>query len=1353
MSKKILTFAGLFIVGLLVIVGQFQRSKAQTTIQPLKIADISSVSSSNPAANYPTNADGAIQNDNGGISLWTGNFPTPYTECGHLGIQASNPVVYTTTDPAVANVWQRRAACNGYVAVGGASGDQYAEQTLSLAGTTLDGKTFTLNVEVPVVRNIHGNMRLYIDDTGATYHCRADHDYGTLRYPNDCDLTLEQALKAEHLARAGSPAVAGNGLCQTGESPYTAPQDCGNPKTFSGRATFQTGDAGGSVETNGLIKQKVINLQNTGSHADTFRTTLPINPETRCGLRGSTDSYPENRLPNTLPITLDTPLGVGETKYIVAVCVTNGLQAAPFTWSYKTVSVGALNVNRADVNPLIADVQDTVNITIPLACGDSDGGMNSSIKGVGTGTYAGAISSYIRIYGQEPDPTYSKPTTEKFSTFIDHCATTTQLNEAFCDANGKLQAIGLACPNGCSNGVCITAPPPPPPPSSPSDPSLVGYWKFDGNGNNEVAGGPAAVTVGNAVFNASGGKLGGYLYVQTNTDYAKIPYASIFDLPDSFTIELWFRQRANRSFLQDLIYKGTPINNYNFRIFRQLWNENNFGPIIAGHTAANTGYWTQPSNPNQLAHNTWHHVVFTKGPSMHAYYLDGVLIGSKNAASTYDSQYFGPAKTPHNDIIVGDSAVDTDIDNLRIYNRALTQSEVSENSGFPPPAPPAPTPSPTPGAGAPEPQNDDVGVWAQVDVATGQIENSALCQRSVCGINGEYHGYVPPPTWPSGSIWWPTSKRYIWQLPGQAGYGSGNFNFNTYVFTVTGGTIYNGIFTPAPSTGSTTTPGSTTLPSVGTSTPPSGTTTPPAGTSSPALPVLTIPPGLAPQLPPGPLLPNFPIPPGTSTAPFIPGTSTPVLPLPPPFSTNQCKTYLSSARRELKNDKQYWRDTNRELSSVKSTYDNAPQVKELLSQAQKTIFEIEKMVRHNKCDQNTINTIQEKLDGLHGDIFFELDGYVTEMDDIFEDQFESQPIPTVPASPELDRNTKRVLEQLGTHVDQLSQNLEKNQKQIDELVGQVAQLNTTLEHVTQTASEVSEKIVISYKALSRMQNQFETERQQILADKDRLIAVVGEAMNVLKEKACVNKANREDFAEGLGKVATINWVEGRAEALEKKLRIMIASCRAQDLTANDINAFSANLNEAERTNLADSCSKGLTPFCDVPTDAWFYGAMITGHETGFITKGMPGENVLKQDALLMMLRAYGMTDSQLVGECAVPALPSKLSMSPYAQCAITRALEKGLAIKGNMRDPATRIELASWINALSPLSRKAGVLRPYTDLGKISPEEKEAVEKIVSNEIMVGHPEKHTFGPFENVTRAALAVALEKVLSVQGQLP
>lgn len=224
-------------------------------------------------------------------------------------------------------------------------------------------------------------------------------------------------------------------------------------KTFAGSATFQYGDAGGTIENNVTIHQKVIYLKNTGSDPDTFRTMLPVNPESRCGLRSSGQDQP-NTLPNLLPTTLDVPLAVNNaTIYINVVCVTQGLPVGPFIWSYKTVSVGALDAGSEKV---IADVQDTVQVTETIPCSDSDGGIATGVKGIATGTYAGAITSYISIYGQEPNPTSPKTTTDRFSTYIDHCATSTQLNEGFCKDDGRIGALGTNCPYGCKDGVCVT---------------------------------------------------------------------------------------------------------------------------------------------------------------------------------------------------------------------------------------------------------------------------------------------------------------------------------------------------------------------------------------------------------------------------------------------------------------------------------------------------------------------------------------------------------------------------------------------------------------------------------------------------------------------------------------------------------------------------------------------------------------------------------------------------------------------------------------------------------------------------------------------------------------------------------
>lgn len=193
----------------------------------------------------------------------------------------------------------------------------------------------------------------------------------------------------------------------------------------------------------------------------------------------------------------------------------------------------------------------------------------------------------------------------------------------------------------------------------------ISEWKFDGNGNDSMAV-QTATTVGAAVFNGTGGISGGFAYVPNGASSININYNAAYDRTSNFTVEFWFRQRANKGFRQDLVYKGLAT--YNWRIFRELYDGSaNFGEVKAGYTDS-VPNWKQVSNANQLSHNVWHHVAYTNGASGHAYYLDGQLIHS--AADT------NPAQTPAQPITVGDTADDTDFDELRIWDYARSQSEI-----------------------------------------------------------------------------------------------------------------------------------------------------------------------------------------------------------------------------------------------------------------------------------------------------------------------------------------------------------------------------------------------------------------------------------------------------------------------------------------------------------------------------------------------------------------------------------------------------------------------------------------------------------------------------------------------------
>jgi hypothetical protein len=200
-------------------------------------------------------------------------------------------------------------------------------------------------------------------------------------------------------------------------------------------------------------------------------------------------------------------------------------------------------------------------------------------------------------------------------------------------------------------------------------PALVGHWKMNGNGNNEVPGMPAMTLLGSASFQTANGLEGSYLNVPSGGNHAYIAWNSAYDIPNNFTLQFWFRQYSNQGAAQELLVKGTN-GNYNWYVFRQLWNQYNYGPVICGYNDAGSGSWQQTSNPNEPPHGIWHHVAYVKDTAGHRYYIDGKMINDNN----YE---FGPARVVGNyNILIGSTAINTDFDDLKIYNYSRSMNEI-----------------------------------------------------------------------------------------------------------------------------------------------------------------------------------------------------------------------------------------------------------------------------------------------------------------------------------------------------------------------------------------------------------------------------------------------------------------------------------------------------------------------------------------------------------------------------------------------------------------------------------------------------------------------------------------------------
>jgi len=216
---------------------------------------------------------------------------------------------------------------------------------------------------------------------------------------------------------------------------------------------------------------------------------------------------------------------------------------------------------------------------------------------------------------------------------------------------------------------------------------LVAYYPFDGNTNDVSGNGNNATIVGGATFVA--GKTDQAIYInnpsgaQTVTQYVK--------LPNSLTIT----SLNQSSFTVNICYKTTDAAQMNGRLFGSMgaasWivMDYNAGGQPQAYSAVKGGVssfyvaLSQTKNPKAVVTDGAIHceaLTLNRAKGMLSQYIDGRLIEAVSVSGTgsisMNNLVLGAAK-------VGDTygARLTTVDDLRIYNRALSGSEVAQLAG------------------------------------------------------------------------------------------------------------------------------------------------------------------------------------------------------------------------------------------------------------------------------------------------------------------------------------------------------------------------------------------------------------------------------------------------------------------------------------------------------------------------------------------------------------------------------------------------------------------------------------------------------------------------------------------------
>jgi hypothetical protein len=200
---------------------------------------------------------------------------------------------------------------------------------------------------------------------------------------------------------------------------------------------------------------------------------------------------------------------------------------------------------------------------------------------------------------------------------------------------------------------------------------LVAYYPFNGNADDESGNSNHGAVNGAMLASDRFGNLNSAYLFNGSSNFITVPYNQIFDLPNSFTLSVWINT-TNVNLGQRIIDRSTGGTSNDWLVDLSP-NPTDLKKIrcIAGGAVTNLPY----SNPSITQNNTWNLVTITYDRQNIKFYINGNIDNvlplvtatptSKNivriGASTSGGAGFFSGK----------------LDDIRIYNRALTQDEIT----------------------------------------------------------------------------------------------------------------------------------------------------------------------------------------------------------------------------------------------------------------------------------------------------------------------------------------------------------------------------------------------------------------------------------------------------------------------------------------------------------------------------------------------------------------------------------------------------------------------------------------------------------------------------------------------------
>jgi hypothetical protein len=204
---------------------------------------------------------------------------------------------------------------------------------------------------------------------------------------------------------------------------------------------------------------------------------------------------------------------------------------------------------------------------------------------------------------------------------------------------------------------------------------LVAYWPLDeGTGATaaDLTGNGHTGTVDGAAW--TNGQAGGALSFDGVNDRMTTLESSLLRLPGDMAVSFWMKRTGQASDWVRLVGKsGTCVRNYG------VWVEPGTGRLLFQEYDCNTGALLNLFSITQTALNTWYHVAAVIEGATAYIYVNGIW--------DYRVPRLVPASVTSDPVTLGDAGYPAYfpgvLDEVRIYNRALTAWEVASLAGLP----------------------------------------------------------------------------------------------------------------------------------------------------------------------------------------------------------------------------------------------------------------------------------------------------------------------------------------------------------------------------------------------------------------------------------------------------------------------------------------------------------------------------------------------------------------------------------------------------------------------------------------------------------------------------------------------